>query len=277
VHTATTSPVLDVDVTVQGPLPGAADYARARIGDLAKYTHEATGHVRVRLSNHVRSRLPNPVVAQANLTSGSRRIRAQVDAGTPEQAVDVLYEKLRRSLERRHPHWLVQRRRHRSLDPTCRVSVPRSPSRPDETAIVIRRKSFALTHRSIDSAAAELDDLDYSFHLFVDQATGCDSVLYRTGPTGYRLAETKTVPPGRVSAVRVPTTVSPSTPPDLSEQQAIDRLNAVDDPFLFFVDAATGRGAVLYRRYDGQFGLITSDSGSGHDRLTRDTRHSRRR
>ena len=33
-------------------------------------------------------------------------------------------------------------------------------------------------------------------------------------------------------------------------------MNAVGHRFLFFENAATGRGSVLYRRYDGHYGLI---------------------
>jgi hypothetical protein len=36
----------------------------------------------------------------------------------------------------------------------------------------------------------------------------------------------------------------------------------MDLPFLFFVDAERGRGAVLYHRYDGHYGLIApADDG----------------
>ncbi|MBO1414556.1 sigma 54 modulation/S30EA ribosomal C-terminal domain-containing protein, partial [Streptomyces sp. FH025] len=30
-----------------------------------------------------------------------------------------------------------------------------------------------------------------------------------------------------------------------------------DQPFVFYTDTSTGRGNVLYRRYDGHYGLIT--------------------
>jgi hypothetical protein len=41
-----------------------------------------------------------------------------------------------------------------------------------------------------------------------------------------------------------------------SISEAISRLGLIDLPFLFFVDAATGRSSVLYHRYDGHYGLI---------------------
>ena len=38
-------------------------------------------------------------------------------------------------------------------------------------------------------------------------------------------------------------------------------LNDGDEPFVFYLDGATGRGAVVYRRYDGHYGLIEPVSG----------------
>ena len=60
-----------------------------------------------------------------------------------------------------------------------------------------RRKSFTLHRRSIDDAARDLDLLDYDFYLFTESGTGQDSVLYRAGATGYRLAQL----PHRVRAI----------------------------------------------------------------------------
>jgi hypothetical protein len=50
--------------------------------------------------------------------------------------------------------------------------------------------------------------------------------------------------------------VSTQNAPQLSAAEAIDRLNLSGQPFLLYADAATGRGRVLYRRYDGHYGLI---------------------
>ena len=33
-------------------------------------------------------------------------------------------------------------------------------------------------------------------------------------------------------------------------------MNAVEHRFVLFENAATGRGSVIYRRYDGHYGLI---------------------
>jgi hypothetical protein len=43
----------------------------------------------------------------------------------------------------------------------------------------------------------------------------------------------------------------------MSLRSALERLELSGAAFVFFVDEATGRGAVVYRRYDGHYGLIT--------------------
>ena len=42
----------------------------------------------------------------------------------------------------------------------------------------------------------------------------------------------------------------------LTVDEAIEHLDLVADPFVFFVHAETGRGNVVYLRYDGHYGLI---------------------
>jgi Sigma 54 modulation/S30EA ribosomal protein C terminus len=44
--------------------------------------------------------------------------------------------------------------------------------------------------------------------------------------------------------------------PRLSVTDAVARLEAAGQPFLFVVNAETGRGSLIYDRYDGHYGLI---------------------
>jgi acyl dehydratase len=44
----------------------------------------------------------------------------------------------------------------------------------------------------------------------------------------------------------------------MTEEQAVEHLDLAGDPFVFHLDPATGRGRVLYRRFDGNYGLITA-------------------
>jgi hypothetical protein len=50
--------------------------------------------------------------------------------------------------------------------------------------------------------------------------------------------------------------IVPAPVPRLTVGGAQEWLDLTDDHFVFFVDAVTERGSVLYRRYDGNYGLI---------------------
>jgi hypothetical protein len=119
----------------------------------------------------------------------------------------------------------------------------------------VRHKSYALARQTPDEAAAEAELLDYDFHLFTDKSTGEDAVIWRTAG-GYRLAlahpRTRRLGPAGPSI-----TVSKMPAPRLPEAEAATRLEATGQPFLFFVHAGTGRGNLIYHRYDGHYGLIS--------------------
>jgi hypothetical protein len=54
-----------------------------------------------------------------------------------------------------------------------------------------------------------------------------------------------------------PVTLDPQPAPRLVLAEARERLELGGLPFVFFVDRDSHRGAVLYHRYDGHYGLIT--------------------
>ena len=58
---------IDVDVTTHDEFPGAAEYARSKIGELGRYTSRPVLQARVKLTRHRDPAVQRPVVAQANL------------------------------------------------------------------------------------------------------------------------------------------------------------------------------------------------------------------
>ena len=53
----------------------------------------------------------------------------------------------------------------------------------------MQHKTVSPAACSVDEAVVEMDDLDHDFHLFVEVGRGVDSLVYRAGPTGLRLAQ----------------------------------------------------------------------------------------
>ena len=255
--------VLDVEITTNGQLPGAGDYARSKIGDLGRLSHQPVLHARVRLSRHGDPAVDRPVIAQANLDVNGRMVRAQAQGASAAEAIDRLEARLRRRLERSAEHWEAKRGgvpradlpewRHQS-EATHR---PNYFPRPEGERTVVRHKAYGLPICNVDDAAQEMALLDYDFHLFTEDGTRQDSVLYRTGPAEHRLAQVDPGSADKLAPFGTPLTISPQPAPRLTLGQATERIELLGLPFLFFVDAARDRGCVLYHRYDGHYGLIT--------------------
>ncbi len=258
--------VFDVEVTTNGQLPGAEDYARTKIGELGRLTHEPVLRAHVRLSEHGDPAVARRVIAQANLDVNGRLVRAQVESVTARDAIDRLEARLRHRLERSAQHWEAKRGgmprvgphewRHQS-EPTDR---PTYFPRPEGERRIMRHKSYSLPTCTVEEAALEMELLDYDFHLFTEEGTKQDSVLYREGPAAYRLAQVDPESADNLAPFELPLTISPQPAPRLTVDQAIERIGLLGLPFLFFVDTARDRGSVLYHRYDGHYGLIAPAS-----------------
>jgi hypothetical protein len=130
----------------------------------------------------------------------------------------------------------------------------------------MRHKSYTPAHETQGEAAAEAELLDYDFHLFREKSTGEDSVIYRTAD-GYRLALAHRRS-GQLGPVDPSITVSQVPAPRLTVTEAEDRLEAFRQPFMFFVNSQTGRGNLIYHRYDGHYGLIEPADYSARPRGT---------
>lgn len=264
-----------VDITVTADrhaLPEVVDHARDRIGAAVRAAHLPIRSVHVRLTPHGDPVKPYSVVAQANLLACGRLVRTQADGRNSWEAIDRLHDRLRGLLEQLAARGAARRgvpalpgfpqRPHRSGPDQRSCWYPR----PDCEREIVRHKSYRLRRCTVDDAAHDMGLLDYDFHLFTEAGTRRDALLYRSGPTGYRLMLLSPPGPHELAAFQLPVTISAEPVPLLNAAAAVARLNRVGSRFLFFLDADTGRGAVLYRRYDGHYGLITPEAGNRGDR-----------
>jgi hypothetical protein len=270
--TNATKIIPEVSVVSRGAVPAESRaYARRKILTLARQTDDPVRYARVRLTQAADPVMPRPAAAQANLDVDGRSLRRQVAAATMHEAIDLLWARIRKRLATHTPHWEVRRggvplkharephgarKWHQGSEPTHH---PDYYPRPPGDREIVRRKAFALPRKTPDEAAFDMEAMDYSFQLFIDAENGQDSVIYRDEADGgccYRLAQAGAAPHRR-GTVTVPLTTSTQPAPRLSVGDAVNRLNLTGLPFVFFVDDATGRGNVLYHRYDGHYGLIT--------------------
>ncbi|MGW4066388.1 sigma 54 modulation/S30EA ribosomal C-terminal domain-containing protein [Nocardia grenadensis] len=127
---------------------------------------------------------------------------------------------------------------------------------------LVRRKPVPVVRCHPSTAAAVMDAMDYDTHLFVDADTGEDAIVYRAGPSGLRLAHCHSVHPPPAPSGAWACTVNPRPAPPLTEAGAVARLCKYGLPFLFYTDPGTGRGRLLYRRYDTDLALVLPDDGT---------------
>jgi len=256
---------VQVQTQTRGAVPeGTVDLAVHRVSSLLRTAPEPVLFARVKLIMSADPAVQRPAIAQVNVDLNGRLIRAQAAGETMRAAVEHASDRLRIRLERAARNWEAVRGgrpepgpgewRHQSL-PAPRL--PYFPRPPGERAVT-RHKSYALARQTPDEAAADAELMDYDFHLFTERSTGEDSVIYRTAG-GYRLALAHPQN-GPLGTVDPSITVSKMPAPRLSVTEAATRLEAAGQSFLFFVNAGTGRGNLIYHRYDGNYGLITPAS-----------------
>jgi hypothetical protein len=123
---------------------------------------------------------------------------------------------------------------------------------------VRRHKAYRLHAVSPCQAIAFMNAMDYDVLLYTDDQTGEDAVVYRSGPTGVRLARQHSMHPP-ATPTSVPLTVNAHRIATLTPAGATSRLVRGWLPFVFFTDRDTGRGNLVYRRYDGELGRITPE------------------
>ncbi len=257
---------VDLQVIVSGVVDSrTVEYIRTRIRGLARYTDHAIVHARVNVTEHADRAVSRAFLAQANIGVGRQLVRAQVAATSLHEAIDALYERLRRQLTAHAEHWEARRGGFARPGEWRHASAPSQRAdyfpRPQGEREIVRHKSLAIPLSTVDEAAFDMEMLDYRFHLFTERGTGQDSVLYETDHGRLRLAQIDPQP-DQIAAARVAFEVSPQPAARLTVADAIRRLDLSGLPFLFFRqesdrDAGPGRGCVLYRRYDGHYGLIS--------------------
>jgi Sigma 54 modulation/S30EA ribosomal protein C terminus len=114
-------------------------------------------------------------------------------------------------------------------------------------------KTFAFGAIDSQQAVVEMLDLDHDFYLFADAETGLDAVVCRRDDGNIGLIHAAGAWPGACEALICET--SHFSEP-ITLEPAVSEMNALSHRFLFFIDADTSRGNMIYIRYEGNYGLI---------------------
>jgi ribosome-associated translation inhibitor RaiA len=236
-------------------------YAREKLAYVARLAPARILSERLRLHHEPDPARARPAIAEATLDVNGRPIRAHVAAPTMREAIDLLEARLRRRLERLAEQDQSLQLRHRDAGPgewhhgDVRTHRPEYFPRSAEEREVVRRKAFALEAESPDEAALDLELLDHDFLLFRNADTDEDNVIHRLGNGSYALIQ-PTQHPDTLERCIAPIGPSPLAPSRMDLDEARRLLDLGDEPFAFYIDKRTRRGNVVYRRYDGHYGLI---------------------
>lgn len=229
-------------------LGGAREQVRRQLARFLARLPESWSDARVRLTWVNHRRLRWAALAQVNLDFKGQQVRAQVAAGFFAEAGKLLVARLEERLVR-------------LAEPGTGLQWPPGRPRPEPVDVpagqrrIMRTKRYQLVCADVEQAALLMDVGDYDFYLFRDREADRDAVVYRVGPTGYRVARLEGLAAPAPSA-KIPVTVNVHPVPSCDAVEAARQLGETELPYRFFLDTDTGRGAVVYRRYDGHYGLL---------------------
>ena len=241
---------IDFRIEGKGYIPARKlGHARDMLNRIVELVGEPVLSAKVLLADQPHNSVEDRCRAEASLSIRGGWIRAHTSAPTVTEAIDTLHDKLRGQLRHRS-----KRRRSESIRRQTESGSWHHGDRPSERppffdrAVedrdLVRHKTFTTATSTVDEAFWDMTQLDYDFFLFCDEETGKDAVI----TAGGNAAESDGAGPVVHRAIDAPV---------LSIDAAIAQLNADSNAFVFFLDAETQRGAVAYRRYDGNYGLLT--------------------
>lgn len=251
---------LEIVFVIEG---NVADAARRRadevVRDLAGKAPRPVIFARVKLTEEESRPPTGRHIAQATIDMSGALLRAQVASSGMIEAINLVGKRLERRLrdltERREdantrtPATEPGTWRSGDLPSTRPDFFPRPPGERE----IVRRKTWSGERVSITDALFDLFALDHRFYLFTDASDEVDSVVYEhDGGVGLRRLTGDS--PAEMDGMDIDVNEAPA--PEMTDTDAADRLDSSNEPFVFYRDRATGRGAVLYRRYDGHYGLV---------------------
>jgi ribosome-associated translation inhibitor RaiA len=237
---------------------------------MAQFTEAASDSVRftkIKVKSDDERAPDQHYVVQGTMDVAGKVVRAQAAAATATDALRVVRDRLERRLRR-----VAGERRRATTRPPSTPSGewhrgdlvagrPEFLDRPPEERRVVRRKTYSPIERlSVAEAMFEMEVLDYRFYMFTDAADGKLTIVYEDGD-GVAINKIDGSRPDDTT-LRPDVSIDETSAPTMDVGKAVSRLNISDRPFLLFRDSSQHRPSVLYRRYDGHYGLISTSSAA---------------
>ncbi len=252
---------MEVEVTSRGEVPeDAREFAAEKIGALDRYVNARLLRAHVVLREEANPRIERASRAEGEVLLDGTGIRASVAAYDMRAAIDALAQRLERQLRAFVERRVTERDRGAGGDGDWRhgdepADRPDYYPRPPTERELVRRKSFAVGEMDTDRAYEEMELLDHDFYLYREIEPKVDAVIYHRddgrigviGPVGVGWSGED-----ELGFVREES----RGPEPRSLDDVIAEMNELNHRFLYFTEAESGRGRVIYLRYDGNYGLI---------------------
>lgn len=211
---------------------------------------------------HDEDRVPDQIsIAQGSMNVSGIELRVEAAGATSSSALQAVGEHLEGKLARLTERWEGDDFDGPSpflghpTETDDDSSRPGFHYRPPERRTVVRRKTYSpLDRLSVAEALFNLDALDYRFFVFTDEADDKTTIVYQDldGPAVRKVDGSKSIGSHLLGDIHVNEAEASS----IAVADAVSLLNSSDMPFVFFRDRDRGRASILYRRYDGHYGLL---------------------
>jgi ribosome-associated translation inhibitor RaiA len=252
---------MEVDVRTRGAVSTAQrDSAVERLRASWSGAPRPVIHAALELTMEPNPAKERPAIAKASVDVSGAVVRAHVADADLETAVGLMCDRIRRSIRK-----LAERRetatrrsgvasegewRHGDMP----LDRPEFFPRPAEERELVRHKSYSILSMTPEEAAFEMEMLGYDFHLFTDAGTGSDCVIARRDDGELELVsgdpEVGKGPAGEPAELPVRGVAT------MSQSDARTTLDASTVSFVSFVDDSDERLRLIYRRYDGHYGMV---------------------
>jgi ribosome-associated translation inhibitor RaiA len=240
-----------------GPVPGEArDQVRELVNQLIEMAPRPIRQAKVKIKSDRNREMAERTLAQASLEVSGVTIRAESAGEDPSQALDSLVASLEEKLNHLDDPGASSRQSDRphfvELEPDQRV--------------IARQKTCSRTEQiDTDQAIDRLAEMSYRFFIYTDIADSKTTVVAEAGEDETTIQKVDGSFPDGSQRSGVRAIVGP--PPIRSVPDAVGELNETGRDHLFFRDLDSEKASVLYRRYDGHYGLLVESSVPGVDPL----------
>lgn len=193
-------------------------------------------------------------IAKARAALGGRTVHAIATGATIGEAVDAVCARLRTQFAHFGEPPVRVQPTHGLRGVWCHGEIPGDRPeytwRPADERRIVREKNYDPTPVTVEDAVRAASLLDVDFFLFTNASTGNDAVVRRVEGNTWALVEARRA---RAADSRAAADVAMRC----TVEEATELLNVSNARFVFFIEPRAHCLHALYRRYDGDYALIT--------------------